>query len=474
MKLFKEAAYINGTWVNAHKKQTVINPATGKVIGSVPDLGAKGAKDAIKAAKEAFLSWKNLLATEREKYLNRWADLIEENAEELAQILTKEEGKPLFEARGEIAVGITYIRWNAEEGRRAYGETIPTGKKGQRPITIRQPIGVVAAITPWNFPNSMITRKVAPALAAGCTIIVKPSPETPFSALALAALAEKAGFPKGVFNVVTGDEVEIGEAFMQSETVRAIGFTGSTEVGKLLMKQGADTLKRVSLELGGNAPFIVYDDANVKEAAYHAMICKFRNAGQTCICANRILVQEGIYDAFLKEFKKQVKTLVPGNGLQKKTTLGPLIKKEAIERIKDLMADALSKGAKCVMGGKPLRGNFFEATILTNVKPSMRVFKEEIFGPIAPIVTFKTEKEAISLANSTDYGLAGYVFGSDMARLLRTSEALEFGMVGINETVLGISEAPFGGMKHSGQGREGGRYGIEEFTEVKYLLMGGL
>lgn len=474
--LVREACYIAGRWVTAKKTFAVTNPATGDVLGHVPDCGRAETVEAIDAAEEAWGEWKSKTAVSRGRILNRWADLINENQEALAHILTMEQGKPLAESRGEIAVGASYIRWNAEEGRRAYGETIPTSIPGRRPITIRQPIGVAVAITPWNFPSSMITRKVAPALAAGCPIVVKPAPETPFSAIALAVLAEKAGMPSGVFNVITGDAEKIGREFTQNPTVRALSFTGSTAVGKLLMRECAETLKKVSLELGGNAPFIVFDDADVREAAKGALICKFRNAGQTCICANRILVQDGIYDAFMAEFKRQVQALVVGNGMENGVTLGPLITEEALNHMKVLMDDALAKGAAVEYGGKPhqLGGTFFEPTILTGVTEDMRVFNEEIFGPIAPIMRFESEKEAILMANETSYGLAGYLYSRDIGRIWRVSEALEFGMVGINETALAISEAPFGGVKESGQGREGGRYGLDEFSEVKYLLIGGL
>ncbi len=475
-KLTREACYIGGKWVTTAKTTPITNPATGEILGHVPDCGRKEAAEAIYAANAAWGAWRSMPSVERANILNRWASLILENEDALARILTMEQGKPLAEAKGEIAIGASYIRWNAEEGRRAYGETIPTGMKGKRTITIRQPIGVAVAITPWNFPHSMITRKVAPALAAGCSIVIKPSPETPFSAIALAVLAEKAGMPPGVFSVITGNAQEIGSEFTQNRTVRALSFTGSTAVGKMLMRECADTLKKVSLELGGNAPFIVFDDADIQEAARGALICKFRNAGQTCICANRILVQNGIHDAFMQEFTRQVKALVVGNGLESCVTLGPLIRGDALDHMKVLMEDALAKGAKVVCGGKPhsLGRTFFEPTILTGVTTDMRVFTEEIFGPIAPVIRFGTEADAVRLANDTAYGLAGYLYSRDIGRIWRVAEALEFGMVGINDTTLGISEAPFGGVKESGQGREGGRYGIDEFSEVKYLLLGGL
>ncbi|WAW10373.1 NAD-dependent succinate-semialdehyde dehydrogenase [Oxalobacter vibrioformis] len=475
-ELLREACYIGGKWITTPKTVTITNPATGEVLGQVPDCGRKEAAQAIEAANAAWAGWRSMPSVERANILNRWADLILKNEDELARILTLEQGKPLAESKGEIAVGASYIRWNAEEGRRAYGETIPTGMKGRRTITIRQPIGVAVAITPWNFPNSMITRKVSPALAAGCPIVIKPSPETPFSAIALAVLAEKAGMPKGVFSVITGNAQEIGAEFTQNPTVRALSFTGSTAVGKMLMRECADTLKKVSLELGGNAPFIVFDDADIGRAAKGALICKFRNAGQTCICANRIFVQEGIHDAFVEEFTRLAQAMRVGNGLDSGVTLGPLIRQDALEHMKILMADATAKGAKVLCGGKPhsLGGTFFEPTVLTNVTTDMRVFTDEIFGPIAPVMPFKTEEEAIALANDTNYGLAGYVYSRDIGRVWRVGEALEYGMVGINDTTLGISEAPFGGMKESGNGREGGRYGIDEFSEVKYLLLGGI
>lgn len=474
--LAREACYIGGRWITSPKTIKVTNPATGELVGYVPDCGQKESAEAIAFAQAAWGKWRGMTAVERGNILNRWADLVSKNEEALARILTVEQGKPLAESKSEIAVGASYIRWNAEEGRRAYGETIPIGGSGKRPITIRQPIGVAVAITPWNFPSSMITRKVPPALAAGCPIIVKPPSETPFSAIALAVLAEEAGIPPGVFSIITGDAKEIGAEFTQNKSVRALSFTGSTAIGKLLMHQCADTLKKVSLELGGNAPFIVFDDVGLKEAVKGAVNCKFRNAGQTCICANRILVQDRIYDAFMLEFKKQVAELVVGNGLEEGVTVGPLINEKALQHMNELMDDALSKGAKLEAGGKPhsLGGTYFEPTILTAVTAEMRVFSEEIFGPIAPVVRFKTEEEAIRLANDSEYGLAAYLYSRDIGRIWRVSEALEFGMVGINDTALGISEAPFGGVKQSGKGREGGRYGIDEFSEVKYMLLGGL
>ena len=472
----REACYIAGRWITTEKTFAVINPATGEVLGQVPDCGRKEAAEAIAAAAAAWEGWKGATAVHRAYILNRWADLISENEDALAHILTIEQGKSLAESRIEIAVGASYVRWNAEEGRRAYGETIPTSLPGRQPLTIRQPVGVAVAITPWNFPSSMITRKAAPALAAGCTIVLKPAPETPFSAIALAVLAEKAGMPPGVFSIITGNAEEIGAEFTQNPAVRALSFTGSTAVGKMLMRQCADTLKRVSLELGGNAPFLVFDDVDVQEAARGALICKFRNAGQTCICANRILVQDGVYDAFLAEFKRQTQALIVGNGLENGVSIGPLITEKALEHMKALMEDAIAKGATVECGGRPhsLGGTFFEPTVLTGVTRDMRVFTEEIFGPIAPVVRFTTEEEAIALANDTAYGLASYVYSRDIGRIWRVSEALEFGMVGVNDTSLGVSEAPFGGMKESGQGREGGRYGLDEFSEVKYLLLGGL
>lgn len=474
--LAREACYINGQWVTSEKTIAVHNPANGELLGHVPNLGIKETKQAIDAAAKALPAWAALTPLERGKILNAWATLIEEHADELAQILTLEQGKPVLEARSEVLAGANNIRWNAEESRRAYGQTIPTSIHGRRPLTIRQPIGVVAAITPWNFPSSMITRKAPPALAAGCPVVIKPASLTPFSATSLAVLAEKAGIPAGVLNVITGGSREIGSELTSNPTVKALSFTGSTAVGKQLMQECSSTLKRVSLELGGNAPFIIFNDADIKEAAKGAFTSKFRNAGQTCICANRIFVQKDVYDAFLEEFTALTKSKTIGNGMDKGTEIGPMITNEAAGNMQPLVDDALAKGAKVVLGGKQhaLGNAFYEPTILSHVSSDMRIFKEEIFGPIAPVISFTTEEEVISLANSTSYGLASYFYTRDIGRIWRVSEALEFGMVGINDPTLSTPEIPFGGIKESGMGREGGTLGIDEFSEIKYILMGGI
>jgi succinate-semialdehyde dehydrogenase/glutarate-semialdehyde dehydrogenase len=421
-------------------------------------------------------AWKKRTPLERAEPLHKLYALIRENLEELAVILTMEQGKPLAEAKGEILQGASYFPWFAEEARRACGQVIPTPSSGKRPITIRQPVGVVGVITPWNFPFAMIPRKVAPALAAGCSAVVKPASHTPYSALALAALAQEAGIPSGVLNVVTGDSSRIGSELTRDPRVRKLSFTGSTEVGKKLLAQCAATVKRTSMELGGNAPFIVFDDADLDKAVEGAMAAKFRNCGQTCICANRILVQNGIFDAFARRMASRVDGLRPGSGLEPCTTLGPLIDQAAVSAMEALMADAVEKGARVLVGGKrhSLGGLFYEPTVLTGVTPAMRVFREEIFGPVAPLVGFSSEKEAVALANDTEAGLASYVFTRDIGRVWRMSEALEYGMVGVNDVVLAIAEAPFGGIKESGMGREGGSEGLMDYMDTKYILMGGI
>ena len=474
--LLRTQAYIDGAWVG-EPCTPVFDKATGEEIARVPDLGAAETNAAIEAAHRAFPAWSKLLAKERSKIIRRWYDLIMEHADELALLLTREQGKPLAEARGEIIYGANFVELFAEEAKRVYGETIPTHKADARVILMRQPIGVVGAITPWNFPSAMITRKVSPALAAGCTVVVKPAEDTPLSALALAELAQRAGIPKGVFNVVTAkDPVPVGRALTESPLVRMITFTGSTEVGKILMQQAASTVKRVGMELGGNAPFIVFDDADLDRAVAGALASKFRNAGQTCVCANRILVQDGVYDAFAEKLTAAVKQLKVGPGTEQGTTVGPLINTAALEKVEEHVADALSHGAKAVIGGKPspLGGNFYEPTVLTGVTPQMKVSREETFGPVAPLFRFHTEEEAIRMANDTQFGLAAYFFTRDLGRCWRVAEALEYGIVGVNEGITSTEIAPFGGWKESGIGREGSHHGIEEFLEMKYTLMGGL
>ena len=474
--LFREQCYSNGKWINANSKKTfsVVNPYDGKVLGHVPDCGAAETKSAIDAAEAAFLKWRALTAKERCTALQRWAQLIDDNKEDLSVLMTLEQGKPLTESRGEIDYGNSFIKWFAEENRRIYGDIIPSNKPNQHLLVIKQPIGVVGAITPWNFPHAMITRKCAPALAAGCTVVIKPAENTPFSALALAALAEEAEIPAGVFNIITGDSKKIGAELTSNPIVRKISFTGSTAVGKLLMKQAADTIKKVSLELGGNAPFIVFDDADLDAAVKGAMASKFRNTGQTCVCANRILVQEKVYDEFSKKLLAEVKKLKIGNGLDEDVQQGPLINQAAVDKVKKHIADATSKGAKIICGGHSHSAGklFFEPTILTNVTSDMLMAREETFGPVAPLFRFKTVEEAIQMANDTEFGLASYFYSRDMHRIWKVAEALDYGMVGINEGIVSTEVAPFGGYKESGIGREGSKYGIEEYVEIKYLCMG--
>jgi succinate-semialdehyde dehydrogenase/glutarate-semialdehyde dehydrogenase len=474
--LLKTQAFIDGAWVG-EARMPVIDKATGEEIARVPAMGAAETNAAVEAAHRAFPAWSKLLAKERSRILRRWYELIVEHADELALLLTKEQGKPLAEAKGEIIYGAAFVELFAEEAKRVYGETIPTHKADARVVIMKQPIGVVAAITPWNFPSAMITRKVSPALAAGCTVVVKPAEDTPLSALALAELAQRAGVPKGVFNVVTAkDPVPVGRALTESPLVRMVTFTGSTEVGKLLMEQAARTVKRVGMELGGNAPFIVFDDADLDRAVAGALASKFRNAGQTCVCANRFLVQEGVYDAFAQKLTDAVKKLKVGAGTETGVTVGPLINKDAVKKVEEHVADAVEHGAKVVVGGKPspLGGNFYEPTVLTGVTPQMKVAREETFGPVAPLFRFKTEEEAVRMANDTPFGLAAYFFTRDLGRCWRVAEALEYGIVGVNEGITSTEIAPFGGWKESGIGREGSHHGIEEFLETKYTLMGGL
>ena len=474
--LLKEQCYINGEWVGAEETIDVTNPATGEVIATVPKMGAAETRKAIDAAYEAKKEWAARTAKERSAILRRWFDLQMENQEDLAQILTAEQGKPLAESRGEIAYGASFTEYYAEEAKRVYGETIPTHKADARIVVTREPIGVTAAITPWNFPNAMIARKVAPALGAGCSMVCKPATETPLSALALAELGERAGIPAGIFSVLVGKSSEIGGEMTSNPKVRLLTFTGSTEVGKLLMEQCASTIKKVDLELGGNAPFIVFDDADLDDAVAGAMISKYRNTGQTCVCANRILVQDGVYDAFAEKLATAVMNLKVGAGVEVGVTQGPLINEAAVEKIEEHIDDAVNQGANIMAGGQrhDLGGTFYQPTVLTNVTTKMLVTREETFGPVAPLFRFKTEEEAIEMANDTPYGLAAYFYSRDIGRCWRVAEALESGMVGINEGLISTEVAPFGGVKESGLGREGSPHGIEEYTEIKYMLMGGL
>jgi succinate-semialdehyde dehydrogenase/glutarate-semialdehyde dehydrogenase len=476
--LFRQQAFIDGQWLDAQDGSTcaIFNPANGKQIGSVPNMGAAETRQAIAAANRAWTAWRALTAKERSNLLKRWHALIIEHSDALAEILTLEQGKPLAEAKGEILYAASFIEWFAEEAKRIYGDTIPSHKGDARIVVSKEPIGVVAAITPWNFPAAMITRKVGPALAAGCPCIVKPAPETPFTALALAALAEQAGIPAGILNVVTGDAVAIGGELTASADVRKLSFTGSTPIGKLLMAQSANTLKKVSLELGGNAPFIVFDDADLEKAVDGALIAKYRNNGQTCVCVNRFLVQGGIHDAFVARLAERVAELTIGDGFSADVKLGPLINERAVQKVEDHVQDALSKGARLVQGGErhPLGHGFFLPTVLAGVTVEMKVAREETFGPLAAIFRFDDEAEAIRLANDTEYGLAAYCYTRDLGRAWRMSEALEYGMVGINEGLISTEVAPFGGVKSSGLGREGSKYGIDDYLEIKYTLMGGL
>ena len=474
--LFKEAAFIDGTWVSAPGRLAVRNPATGATIGHVPDLGADETDRAITAAAAAFPAWRALPAARRASLLEKWYQAMMANLDTLAGLLTIEQGKPLAEAKGEIIYGASFVRWFAEESKRVYGETIPGPTADRRILVLKEPVGVCAAITPWNFPNAMITRKCAPALAAGCTVIIKPSELTPFSALALAALAEQVGFPPGVLNVVTGQPGPIGDRLTASDVVRKLSFTGSTRVGRLLMEKAAPTLKRLSLELGGNAPFLVFDDADVDRAIAGVIASKFRNAGQTCVCANRILVQDGVYDAFAARLTAEVERFVVGNGLQQGVTIGPLINTAAVDKVMGHVDDARSRGAVATVGGgrHALGGHFVEPTVLTDMQRSMRIGSEETFGPIAPLFRFRTEDEAIDLANSTSYGLAAYFYTENIRRSWRVAERLEFGMVGLNTGSVSVETAPFGGVKQSGFGREGSHMGIDEYLQVKTFHLGDL
>ncbi len=472
--LLKDKCYIGGKWLGGKSTIDVTNPVNEDVIGTIPKLGAAETREAIEAAQRAQKDWAKKSAKERAGILRKWFNLMMDNQEDLAQIMTAEQGKPLAESRGEVAYGASFIEFFAEEGKRIYGETIPSPWPNARMVVIKQPVGVVAAITPWNFPNAMITRKAGPALAAGCTFVCKPATETPLSALALAELAERAGMPAGVFSVITGSSREIGAEMTSNPIVRALTFTGSTEVGRVLMAQCAPTIKKIGLELGGNAPFIVFDDADLDAAVQGAMLSKYRNAGQTCVCANRLLVQEGVYDKFADKLAEAVKKLKVGDGAEAGVTTGPLINKAAVAKVQEHIADAVKKGAKVMIGGKPLGGNFFEPTLIRDVTADMAVAREETFGPVAPLFKFKTEEEAIEMANATEFGLACYFYTRDIGRVWRVAEGLEYGMVGINEGIISTAEAPFGGMKESGLGREGSHHGVEEYVEMKYILMGGL
>ncbi len=476
--LFRQQCYIDGAWVDADSGETidVNNPATNEILGTVPRMGAAETRRAIEAANRAYPGWRAKLAKERAQILRRFYELMLENQEDLAVLMTAEQGKPMAESRGEIVYAANFVEWFAEEAKRAYGEVIPQPLGDRRIVVTKEPIGVVGAITPWNFPSAMITRKVAPALAAGCTVVIKPASQTPFSATALAELAERAGVPKGVFNVVTGSAQAIGGELTGNPIVRKLTFTGSTEVGKTLMAQCAGTVKKVSLELGGNAPFIVFDDADLDAAIQGAMASKYRNTGQTCVCTNRFLIQDGVYDAFAEKFAAAASKMVVGDGLKGETQQGPLIDMAAVEKVEEHIEDAVEKGARVIAGGKrhALGGTFFEPTVLADVNPQMKIAREETFGPVAPLFRFHTEEEAIRLANDTEFGLAAYFYSRDVGRIWRVAEALEYGIVGINAGIISTEVAPFGGMKESGIGREGAHHGLDEFLEVKYLCMAGL
>ncbi|MGE0971739.1 NADP-dependent succinate-semialdehyde dehydrogenase [Klebsiella sp. WOUb02] len=475
LALFRQQAFIDGQWRDALSGEviTVTNPANGQRLGSVPKMGADETHEAIDAANRALPAWRALTAKERATILRRWFDLMVANQDDLARLMTLEQGKPLAEARGEISYAASFIEWFAEEGKRVYGDTIPGHQADKRLIVIKQPIGVTAAITPWNFPAAMITRKAGPALAAGCTMVLKPASQTPFSALALAELARRAGIPDGVFSVVTGSAGEVGSALTGNPLVRKLSFTGSTEIGRQLMAQCAQDIKKVSLELGGNAPFIVFDDADLDKAVEGALASKFRNAGQTCVCANRLYVQEGVYERFAAKLQQAVEKLQLGDGLQSGVTTGPLIDDKAVAKVQEHIADAVAKGARIATGGKvhELGGNFFQPTILLDVPDSAKVAKEETFGPLAPLFRFKDEADVIRQANDTEFGLAAYFYARDMSRVFRVGEALEYGIVGINTGLISNEVAPFGGVKASGLGREGSKYGIDDYLEIKYMCI---
>lgn len=478
LALFRQQAFVAGKWCDADHQQTseILNPATLEIIGTVPNMGKAEAERAIEAAKEAWPLWKNKTAKDRSIILKKWFDLIISNADELAFILTSEQGKPLAEAKGEILYAASFIEWFAEEAKRVYGDIIPSPYSDARIVVNKQPIGVIAAITPWNFPAAMITRKVAPALAAGCPCIVKPAPETPFTALALVDLAVQAGVPAEIFSVITGDAVHIGDAIFESDIVRKFTFTGSTPVGKMLLERSAKTLKKVSLELGGNAPFIVFDDADLDAAIEGALIAKFRNAGQTCVCVNRFLVQAGIYEKFIAALSQKIQNFNIGNGLEAGHDIGPLINANAVKKVEAHIQDALDKNGRLVIGGKRHTAGelFFEPTLIADVTADMDVATQETFGPLAAVFKFETEQQAVEMANATEFGLAAYCYTKDLGRAWRMSEQLEYGMVGINKGIISNEVAPFGGIKQSGLGREGSKYGIEDYLEIKYTLFGGL
>jgi succinate-semialdehyde dehydrogenase/glutarate-semialdehyde dehydrogenase len=477
-ELFRQANLIGGKWVQAESGRTIAvkNPATGEVVGTVPAMSAAETRRAIEAAQSAFAGWRAMLAKERAAILRRLNDLMLANVDDLAAIMTAEQGKPLAESKGEIAYAASFIEWFAEEGKRIYGDTIPHNAKGRRILVLKEPIGVFCAITPWNFPAAMITRKAGPGWAAGCTGVIRPASQTPFSALAIGVLAERAGMPPGVCNIITGPSGETGGELTSNPLVRKFSFTGSTEVGRKLLAQCAATIKKTSMELGGNAPFIVFDDADLDAAVVGAMASKYRNTGQTCVCANRILVQDGVYDAFAEKLKAAVEALKVGNGMEPGVTQGPLINADAVAKVEEHIADATAKGASVITGGKrhPRGGNFFEPTLLVNVPHDALVFREETFGPVAPLFRFRTVEEAVTLANDSEFGLAAYFYARDIGRIFRVAEALESGIIGINEGIISTEVAPFGGVKESGLGREGSKYGIEDYLEVKYLALGGI
>ena len=476
--LFREKCFVNGNWIESSSGKTleVNNPATLEIIGKVPNFSREETQSAIKDADDAFHSWKSTTAKERSVILKKWSDLIIKNVDDLAKIMTIEQGKPIAEAKGEILMGASYIEFYAEEAKRVYGDIIPDPRPGKRIVIIKQPVGVVGAITPWNFPNSMITRKCAAALAVGCTTVVKPASQTPFSALAVAELAKIAGFPNGVFNIITGSAKEIGLELTKNPKVKKISFTGSTEVGKILMEQSASTVKKISMELGGHAPFIVFEDADIDEAVAGALQSKFRNSGQTCICTNRIFAHESVYDIFLEKFTNEVKKIKVGNGLEEGIVSGPLIDQSSLEKVIDHVQDAVNVGAKIAVGGDvhPLGGNFYQPTVLSNVSTKAKITFEETFGPVAPVYKFSNDDEVIKMANDTPYGLASYFYSRDIGRVWKVAEALEYGIVSINNGLPTIAEVPFGGVKESGMGREGSRYGLDDYLIIKYISMGGI
>jgi len=477
-KLFRDKCFVNGEWISSISGDTISvnNPATLENIGTVPKCGREETKKAIEAANQAWPEWKSKSARERSNILKKWFDLIIENKEELAQIMTIEQGKPINESRGEILYGASFIEWFAEEAKRVYGDTIPDPLTDRRIIVIKQPVGVVASITPWNFPSAMITRKCAPALAVGCPVVIKPASQTPYSALALAALAEEAGFPRGTLNVITGKASEIGDELSTNPIVRKLSFTGSTEIGKVLLEKCSQTVKKVSMELGGHAPFIVFDDANIDDAVAGAMQSKFRNTGQTCVCANRVYVQEKVYEEFCQKFVEAVSKIKVGNGLDEEVSSGPLIDQNSLNKVEEHVQDAVQMGAKVAIGGSKheLGMNFYQPTILTEVTPQAKITSEETFGPVAPVYKFKDEKEVIELANNSPYGLASYFYSRDIGRVWRVAEALEYGMVGVNTGLTTKAEIPFGGVKESGLGREGSKYGLDDYLNIKYISMAGI